>query len=85
MKKIFVVLIILGVALFATNPKEEALYSKALKEEANMGDKWFSEAKYAMVSGFFDYENYYVIGVLRSKDSDEIKYIGFFNQVLKLP
>ena len=66
------------------NPKVETFYQKALREEADMGDKWFTEAKYAIVDAAFEYENFYVCGVLRNRLNDEIVYVGFFNQVFKI-
>lgn len=84
MKKFFILLIVLGVALFATNPNIEIFYQKALREELNVGDEWFAKAKYTLVDAKYNYQNFYVCGLMRNKLNDDIHYIGLFNQVIKI-
>ena len=84
MKRFLVIVLLIAAGMFITNPKEEAFFQKALREEAGMGDKWFTEAKHAAMDVAFEYENYYVAGVLRSELDDEIIYVGAFNQVFKI-
>ena len=84
MKKFLLIIVVLVVALFATNPSLDQFYQKALRAELNMGDEWFSKAKYALIEAKYDYENYYVAGLMRNEMTDEVQYIGFFNQVLKI-
>lgn len=85
MKKYLVIIIILVIALFATNPSIDAFYQKALREELNMGNEWFAQAKYALVDAKFEYKNYYLCGLMKSRASDKISYIGIFNQVIAMP
>lgn len=84
MKKFFAFLIVLLVALFATNPDVDRYFQKVLRAEMNMGDEWFSKAKYSLVQGKYSYENYYLAGLLRNKLTEEVQYIGLFNQVIKI-
>ncbi|MFY0642976.1 MAG: hypothetical protein JXR19_00760 [Bacteroidia bacterium] len=84
MKKFILILVVLVVALFATNPSIDQFYQKALRAEMNMGDEWFSKAKYALIETKYNYENYYVVGLMRNEITDEVQYIGLFNQVLKI-
>ncbi|MBR9860819.1 hypothetical protein GYB22_08740 [bacterium] len=79
-----ILLFILGVAMFITNPDQEKLYRKALQEELGVGDLVFAKAKYGLVETKYDYANWYVCGVLKEEVGDGIAYIGFFNQVIKL-
>ena len=84
MKKFLAILVILIIALFATNPDIDRYFQKVLRVEMNMGDEWFSKAKYSLVQAKYSYENYYIGGIMRNKLTDEIQYIGLFNQVIKI-
>ncbi len=84
MKKFLLLFVVLLIALFATNPDIDKYFQKALRVEMNMGDEWFSKAKYALVQTKYSYENYYIGGLMRNKLTDEVQYIGLFNQVIKI-
>lgn len=84
MKKSLVILVLFVVALFATNPDIEKFYQKALREELKVGDDWFAKAKYALVDAKYNYDNYYLLGIMRNKLTDKVSYIGIFNQVIRI-
>ena len=84
MKKFLIFVLLLGAVMFITNPKPEAFYQKALREEVGMGDKWFTEAKHSVVSAAYDYETFYVAGIMKDKIKGEVTYVGAFNQVFKV-
>ena len=77
--------IILGailMAAFAYNPSKEDYYDRVLLDELDMGAKALPGLKYALVEGLYEYENYYVCGVLKKKNGAETAYIGAFNTVI---
>lgn len=84
MKKILIIIVLLVVALFATNPDIEKFYQKALRQELKVGDEWFAKAKYGLIDAKYDYSNYYLAGVMRNRINKKITYIGVFNQVISI-
>lgn len=84
MKKFFIAVVLLGAVMFFTNPTEESFYQAALKEEVGMGDKWFTEAKHEAMAAVFEYENFYVCGMMKGRIEGKSVYIGAFNQVFKI-
>ena len=79
--------LILGALLagaFFYNPPVEMYYNQVLEDEAGMGGGLFSEIKHTVVAETHTYENFYLLGTLKSKRTDELKYVGFVNMVIKL-
>lgn len=84
MRKFLVFLLLLGAALFVTNPDRDVYYEKVL-EDQGLGTETFTTLKYTAVELAYTYENYHIGGVLRNKLDENIAYVGFFTFVIKLP
>lgn len=68
-------------AAFLMNPGREEFYDRAIKDDAGIELGLFKKAQYSIIEQLYAYENYYVCGVLRSKQSGKIVYTGLFGKI----
>jgi hypothetical protein len=79
--------ILLGAALmglFFYNPPKESYYDAVLKKENKLGVDVLSGLKHTVVAGFYEYENYYLCGILRKKKDDSIVFLGIAGFIIPL-
>lgn len=69
---------------FLMNPSKEQLYDRAILEESGIDLNLFKNIQYSIIEEVYVYENYYVCGILRAKNSGNTAYIGLFGRIFNL-